>query len=109
MNRSEAGKLGWAKSKVWMLAHTVQKKNDARMRYAAAPRKCRRCESLIPYEQRDNSFCTASCAAFWNNAQRVQQSRSCEGCRRRGRGNKRRWFLITLTEILTTGLFLIFV
>ena len=80
MNRSEAGKLGWAKTKEAMLAHTAEIKNDARARYAKDPRECLRCGVLIPYEQRCNSFCTASCGAIWANAKRVCPLRSCEGC-----------------------------
>jgi hypothetical protein len=79
MNRSDAGKLGWAKTKGTMLAHTAKKKNEARDRYAKAPQKCRRCEVMIPYEQRDNSFCSSSCSATWINAKRIRV-RSCEGC-----------------------------
>jgi hypothetical protein len=80
VNRSDAGKLGWAKTKDAMLAHTDKIKSAARLRYAQAPKKCLRCEALIPYEQRGNRFCTASCAAFWANSKRVHPLRSCEGC-----------------------------
>lgn len=80
MNRSEAGKLGWAKTKEAMLAYTAELKNKARLRYAKTPRKCPRCEALIPYERRSNKFCTASCGAIWANAKRVFPLRRCEGC-----------------------------
>lgn len=43
-------------------------------KYEAAPRKCKRCNKVIPYLLRNNKFCNQSCAAIFNNKERSKRS-----------------------------------
>ena len=60
MNKSEAGRLGAAKTKqVWI------------KRYENNPKYCKFCESKIPYEKRNNTYCNHSCFASYSNKKRA--------------------------------------
>ncbi len=67
MDKSEAGRLGYEKTKQQLEAHHTKQSRDARQRYAENPKYCLECEQLLPYEKRYNKFCNASCAASYNN------------------------------------------
>lgn len=63
MSKSEAGKLGGiASRKANTLRH--QKAVD---NYYKDPKKCPCCGAVIPYERRDNKFCSQSCSTTYNN------------------------------------------
>ena len=63
MNRSEAGKIGYLKSKE-KLDELFTKRKDL---YYKNPKKCLECNKDIEYEKRKNKFCNHSCAACHNN------------------------------------------
>ena len=60
---SEAGKLGYKKSKEALL----KRYTEFRKAYDNNPKRCRGCNNPIPYEKRLNKFCNQSCAASFNN------------------------------------------
>jgi hypothetical protein len=82
LTRSEAGKLGFQKSRVAMLAGIQRKHDEAVLRYTANPKSCRGCGSQIPYEGRAKSFCNHSCAAKVTNKSRLSKPRTrhCAKC-----------------------------
>lgn len=64
MNRSEAGKLGYQKSKA-----TLKKQLQERIsNYCLHPVICAFCGKPLSYEKRFNKFCNHSCAASYNNS-----------------------------------------
>lgn len=65
MNMSEAGKLGYLKSKDKLLDFINERKKSARLKYKN--NKCKNCNKNLPYEKRKNKFCSHSCAATYNN------------------------------------------
>lgn len=66
MNRSEAGKLGWQRSR--------EKLQNRHLKFVAAyennPKKCRLCDKIIPFVKRMNDYCSHSCSAAYNNGRR---------------------------------------
>lgn len=75
MTRSEAGKLGYLKSK---------EKQECSFRnriqeYEKNPKKCKNCEKGLPYENRHLIFCNQACSAIYNNKQR-RNARLCASC-----------------------------
>lgn len=36
-------------------------------KYNRSPKKCKQCGNIIPFEKRENSFCSSSCSASYNN------------------------------------------
>jgi len=63
MTMSEAGKLGFLKSRA-----TQQAKKEKRIQdYLLNPTTCNYCEKAMDYESRNKSFCNRSCAASFNN------------------------------------------
>ena len=66
MNRSEAGKLGYEKSKVKLAENHVRFVGS----YYSNPKKCGFCKSVIVFEKRLNDFCNHSCSAKACNAKR---------------------------------------
>lgn len=48
-------------------------------RYAENPKKCKGCQSLIPYKRRYNDFCSHSCTAKFYNKTRIIR-RYCKEC-----------------------------
>ena len=74
MNRSEAGKIGWERTK-----ELLRKRNlSFRAKYEKSPKVCSntKCGIHIPYEKRRSKYCSQSCAASCNN----------KGVRRHGSG-----------------------
>jgi len=63
MNHSEAGKLGWLKSKEKHEARAKLKKQE----YSDSPKLCLNCKEALTYEQRDNDFCSHICAGNFNH------------------------------------------
>jgi hypothetical protein len=78
MSRSESGKLGARKSRV-TCAIAKQKRMDG---YNKNPEVCRNCNVNLSYEenQRGKVFCTQTCAALFNNKQRVSKQKLCSQC-----------------------------
>ena len=70
MNRSEAGKLGYKKSKSKLIAHSQEQSTKARANFESLNVRCKQCGEKIPYEKRDNKFCNQSCGGFFNNKNR---------------------------------------
>lgn len=67
MNHSEAGKLGWLKSR-----STQQKQKEDRInKYNDNPIRCKQCGKPLSYEERHKKFCNSSCAAKYNNTHRI--------------------------------------
>ncbi len=63
MNAQEAGRLGGIVSaKIWK-----EKKQSFITKYNQTPRICHECSKIIPYEKRQNKFCSRSCSGFFNN------------------------------------------
>ena len=63
MSRSDAGKLGYIKSKTKIRQYYEKIKQE----YYNSPKCCKSCGSQIPYEKRRNKFCSHSCAAKTTN------------------------------------------
>ena len=63
MSHSDAGKLGYEASKKTRLLNTAIKQH----KYYINPNRCLFCDEIIPYEKKQNKFCTKSCAATFNN------------------------------------------
>ena len=71
MSKSEAGKLGAARSK---LAALNKKKQNIET-YFASPKRCKKCNSVIGYKNRFNVFCNSSCSASFTNTLRAKKIR----------------------------------
>ncbi|GAB4516412.1 MAG: hypothetical protein OHK0046_21770 [Anaerolineae bacterium] len=81
MNRSEAGKLGYEKSKEKLSALHATRDEEARVEYSASPAYCLNCQKEILFEKRRNKFCSKSCSASYSNSRRAsisQKSKLCE-------------------------------
>ena len=81
MNPSEAGKLGWEKSKELNLERARQKSQRAIDEYEANPKFCEWCGAKIPYAKRFNRFCNQTCSATYNNqgvTRHIKHSKICE-------------------------------
>lgn len=66
MNRSEAGKLGYIKSK-----QSIEENYKNRInKYYINPKRCLYCNTIIPYDKRYNTFCCRNHAASYNNKHR---------------------------------------
>ncbi len=63
MSMSEAGKLGWEKTKHFHLER--YKKNLEN--YNLNPKKCKKCDCIIDYKHRENKFCSHTCASLFIN------------------------------------------
>lgn len=63
MTRSQAGKLGSAKSALFW--NKVKEQNIKK--YDLNPKFCKQCSNPITYEKRENAFCGSSCSATFNN------------------------------------------
>ena len=70
MSRSEAGRLGAAKS-----AETARAEKQKRIdQYDSNPKLCRECSAPLSYEdsKRKKSYCNSSCSASYNNKRRAK-------------------------------------
>ena len=63
MDRSAAGRLGYAKTKARFDATRAEKTRQARELYEAQGKQCPWCQTPIPYEKRENTYCGYSCRA----------------------------------------------
>lgn len=87
MNRSEAGKLGYAKSFEKTRAYINKRKNDTLVKFLELNKKCPTCQKPILYEKRRNDFCSQSCAAFYNNnknkIEEIEKTNYCVSCEKK--------------------------
>lgn len=67
MDRSEAGKLGYAKTKAQLEQFQEEKSRRIRDEYEANPKFCPFCGEKIAFERRSAKFCDNSCSASYNN------------------------------------------
>lgn len=67
MTPSEAGKLGYAKTRHQLERKKDELKQTATAQYEAATPHCSFCGTPIAYEKRRNKFCSHSRAASYNN------------------------------------------
>jgi hypothetical protein len=67
MSMSEAGYLGFEKSKDFLSARRKEMHDKAFNKYIKENKKCLFCGSLISYEKRKNKFCDSSCSASYYN------------------------------------------
>jgi len=66
LSKVEAGKLGYQAS-----IETQQAQKQERIDfYMSDPKKCKQCDSILEYEDRNKTFCNSSCSASYNNAKR---------------------------------------
>lgn len=72
MNRSDAGKKGYEKTKKAIKTHRERQKRAAREKYEENLPICPNCDAVIPFEKRRNKFCSHSCAASYNNRGQVR-------------------------------------
>lgn len=78
MTKSEAGKIGAAKSNIIREQQRIKNKEI----YYKNPKLCLFCFSDIMYENKINNFCNSSCAASYNNPKRSKQPiRTCLNCK----------------------------
>ncbi|GAB5492939.1 MAG: hypothetical protein Phog2KO_31540 [Phototrophicaceae bacterium] len=67
MDKSEAGKKGYQKTKHLLEAHVRRQKQTALEKYENNPKYCPNCDKKLPYKKRHNKFCNQSCSASYNN------------------------------------------
>lgn len=80
LSRSEAGRLGYLKSKKRIISFRQEIRKQAMRR--SAGRRCEKCQKLLPYEKRRNKYCDHRCAAVSINKLRAG-IRNCETCGKR--------------------------
>lgn len=81
MDRSEAGKLGYAKTKNAIDQYLKAKSQRCRDEYQANPKCCLFCGNLIPFQKRRSKFCDKSCSASYNNrgvTRHIKGSKVCQ-------------------------------
>lgn len=88
MDRSEAGKLGYKKSKARFVEYNQQQAREARARYEAGEKRCPNCGDRIPYEKRASTFCSQRCSAIFSNERRQRKWNTCPCGGRAKRRNK---------------------
>jgi HNH endonuclease len=80
MDKSEAGKLGYAKTKAQLEQHLQERSQRVRDDYEANPKHCLFCGKKISFEKRWSKFCNHSCSAKYNNrgvTRHISHSRFC--------------------------------
>lgn len=78
MTRSEAGRLGYLKSK-----DVIQKKFEERKQeYLKNPKLCKYCSCPLSYYDKKikKAFCNSSCAAFFNKNRKQKNYNTCANC-----------------------------
>ena len=77
LSKAEAGALGIAKAR-----KTINDIKQKRIEeYNKSPSICKCCNSPLPYESRQKTFCNRSCSAIFNNKQRTSLVKwNCSGC-----------------------------
>lgn len=91
---SEAGKLGWEKSKEKINARFKKLKES----YDMSPKHCRFCNSIIPYDKRERFFCGHSCSASFNNKgirRHGETATRCMKCGRETKNSRRKYCSMT--------------
>ena len=76
MTRSEAGKLGFQKSKAALELLYKIRTNE----YSINPTLCKFCKVALDYTHRHDSFCNQSCAAKFNNIKQHKRLRTINPC-----------------------------
>jgi hypothetical protein len=84
MTKTEAGKLGYLKSREGQAAARKQRLEAARNEYHKSPKLCAGCRTPLPFEKRLVKFCTRSCAAVFNNRHHPKRRRRVASCLCRG-------------------------
>ena len=64
---SQAGQLGYEKTKQQLLAHCAKRKKTALEAFSKLNKRCPVCARAITYEARTNTYCSQRCAAIHNN------------------------------------------
>jgi len=82
MTRSEAGRLGYQKTKSTMQAHRNEDTRRAKQKWETENKYCPQCGKRIPYEKRANLFCNHSCRASFHNkgVRRHGKAHFCLSC-----------------------------
>jgi endogenous inhibitor of DNA gyrase (YacG/DUF329 family) len=77
MSMSEAGKLGYIASK-----NKLEKQKQERIEvYYKNPNRCKECNEVIEYKEKNKNFCNHSCSATFNNKNRIKKnSPLCSNC-----------------------------
>jgi len=75
MTRSESGKIGGLKSK----ETSVRLKKERIEKYNKNPKKCLRCDSIIPYHKKRQKLCSQKCNGVHNHGER--QKIKCPVCK----------------------------
>jgi predicted nucleic acid-binding Zn ribbon protein len=70
VNRSEAGKLGWAASRGSQAQYQQRRRSNAEELFRQQAKQCPQCKTPLTFEQRANTFCGQTCSAAFNNAKR---------------------------------------
>lgn len=78
MNKSEAGRLGYLKTREALVRHQECQQREAKLKWIG--KKCKFCGRAIPYDKRENGFCNHSCARrfYWGGRDRT--GRKCLDC-----------------------------
>jgi hypothetical protein len=79
MNRSEAGKLGYQKSSELLSRLRATKHEQAKRKFETEKKVCQGCGVKLPYEKRENRFCSKRCFATHANPKK-SKSKVCKGC-----------------------------
>ncbi len=70
MDKSQAGKLGYEKTKHILDQHRLEISQQTFEEYEANPKYCPFCGTKIVFQRRSAKFCNSSCSASFNNARR---------------------------------------
>ena len=86
MTPSEAGKLGYLKSK-----HLLNKRHtDFRLQWERDPKQCLYCNKDLSYKKRNNKYCNHSCAASKTNQETTKNKQyNCKWCNSLLKTNKK--------------------
>jgi DNA-directed RNA polymerase subunit RPC12/RpoP len=80
MDRSQAGKLGYEKTKHILDQRRSERSQRILEEYEANPKHCPQCGEKIIFERRHTKFCNCSCAATYNNRgarRHIKRSQFC--------------------------------
>jgi hypothetical protein len=80
MSKSEAGKLGYLKSKQSLDSQREERAKLAKEKYEQNKKSCLHCSQEISYVARVNNFCSHSCSATFNNIKRGKKLVNCIFC-----------------------------
>ena len=79
LSRSEAGRLGYLKSKVTRDENRLKAKQSAIEEYEKDKKFCKFCNTELSFEYRNNAFCNSSCSAKLNNKNKKKE-KLCFSC-----------------------------